>query len=290
MQFITSIKRISLVLKKLKKQGKIIGFIPTMGCLHQGHLSLIRRARKETDMVVLSIFVNPIQFGPKEDYKKYPRTPKRDIRLAKSSGVDILFCPRREIMYPIDYLTYVNVEKITEGLCGKFRPGHFKGVTTAVAKLFNLIHPDIAYFGQKDSQQAVVIRKMVRDLNMPIKIKVMPTVREADGLAMSSRNSYLNSKQRKDALILFRALNMAKESIKKGQRDSELIIKAMTKIIKQKTDKIDYIQIVDSDKLNPAIKIKGRILIALAVWVGRTRLIDNIIVNPKQQPKVKTHA
>lgn len=279
MRVIRSIKQMANYARDVKLQGKSIGFVPTMGYLHEGHLSLMRRARRDTDVVVMSIFVNPIQFGPKEDFRRYPRDLKRDKRLAEGVGVDVIFYPFVEEIYPKDYLTYVNVERITEVLCGASRPAHFRGVTTVVNKLFNIVQPDIAYFGQKDAQQAIVIKKMVEDLNMPTRIKILPIVREPDGLAMSSRNTYLNSQQRKDVLVLYRSLLRAKKMIKEGERDSNKIIRKMREMIKKLPySKNDYISTVDAKNLKPLKKLSGKVLIALAVGIGKTRLIDNIIV------------
>ena len=262
-----------------KRQGKTIGFVPTMGCLHDGHLSLIRKARRDADCVVVSIFVNPTQFGPNEDLKKYPRDIKRDLGLLRASGVDIVFTPGIKSLYPDKFSTYVDVEDLTNGLCGASRPGHFRGVTTIVVKLFNIIKPDIAYFGQKDAQQAILIKKMVHDLNMDIKIKIIPIVREKDGLAMSSRNKYLSSQERKKALSLNRSLESAKDLYKKGERDSYKIIKKMQGMIPQNNGtKIDYIDVVDIEDLKPVKRISGKTLVALAVKVGKTRLIDNTIL------------
>ena len=263
-----------------KRQGKTIGFVPTMGCLHDGHLSLIRKARRDADCVVVSIFVNPTQFGPNEDLKKYPRDIKRDLGLLRASGVDIVFTPGIKSLYPDKFSTYVDVEDLTNGLCGASRPGHFRGVTTIVVKLFNIIKPDIAYFGQKDAQQAILIKKMVHDLNMDIKIKIIPIVREKDGLAMSSRNKYLSSQERKKALSLNRSLESAKDLYKKGERDSYKIIKKMQGMIPQNNGtKIDYIDVVDIEDLKPVKRISGKTLVALAVKVGKTRLIDNTILS-----------
>ena len=267
-------------IKTQKKAKKTIGFVPTMGYLHEGHLSLMRQAKKDCDISVISIFVNPTQFGPREDYKKYPRNIKRDERLARSVGVDAIFYPTVKQMYPQGYLAYVNVEELTGVLCGKSRPGHFRGVTTIVAKLFNIVQSDIAYFGQKDAQQAIVIQKMVKDLDMPIKIKIMPIIREPDGLAMSSRNTYLNPQERIDALVLSQSLKKARQMVRQGKRSSKKIILQMRRMIAaKKTAKIDYISCVRLDSLEPVSQIKGKILIALAVWIGKTRLIDNIIIN-----------
>jgi len=280
MRLICSIKKMYEFSKTAHLKGKTIGFVPTMGYLHEGHLSLIRKARKENDLVVVSIFVNPLQFGPKEDFKRYPRDLKRDMKMAKEAGADLIFYPDAKDMYPDGFKTYVNVEELSDKLCGKFRPGHFKGVATVVTKLFNIVSPDIAYFGQKDAQQAIIIKRMVKDLNIPIKIKVLPIVRERDGLAMSSRNTYLNEKERKDALVLYQALNLAKDLIKRGITDTDKIIKKMRQLIKKKKNaKIDYIEIVEMDNLSPVKKVSGKCLIALAVWIGKTRLIDNIIIN-----------
>jgi len=278
MRVVRSIKQMLGISKEARTQGKSIGFVPTMGALHAGHLSLIRKARKENDFVAVSIFVNPAQFGPKEDFKKYPRNLKLDAKLCKKEGVDIIFYPSAKEIYPEGYKTYVKVEDLSKVLCGSARPGHFRGVATVVTKLFNLVHPDIAYFGQKDAQQAIIIKKMVSDLNMPVKIKVMPTVREKDGLAMSSRNMYLNPRERKDAVVLSQALNLSGDLIKSGIRDSRKIVNRMSQLIKtKKTAKVDYISIVDLESLKPLKKITGNCLIALAVWIGKTRLIDNII-------------
>ncbi|HAH21947.1 MAG TPA: hypothetical protein DCL49_13745 [Candidatus Omnitrophica bacterium] len=264
---------------KEKAKGKTIGFVPTMGYLHQGHLSLIRQAKKDCDICVVSIFVNPMQFGPKEDYAHYPRDLEQDSILAKSAGCDCIFYPGVKEMYPQGYNSFVTVEKLTENLCGASRPGHFKGVTTVVAKLFNIIQPDRAYFGQKDYQQALLVTRMAEDLNMPLSIKVMPIVREADGLAMSSRNVYLNSRQRLDAVIIYQSLQKAREMIARGERNSRAIITRLKKeILKKKSATIDYIAVVDAKTLEIVKRIKGKVLIGLAVWIGRTRLIDNIVI------------
>lgn len=262
-----------------KLRGKTVGLVPTMGALHHGHLSLIYRAAKENDIVVVSIFVNPTQFGPKEDFKKYPRNLKRDVELCRKSGVNIVFAPYAKSMYGNDHNTYVNVYNLSDVLCGKSRPGHFKGVATVVTKLFNIVQPNNAYFGQKDAQQSVIIKKIVEDLNMPLKIKVIPTIREKDGLAMSSRNVYLSPKERKDALVLVQALRMAKLLINKGIIDSNRVIREMKAVVLNKDSvKIDYIAIVNVKNLQPIKKITKGSLIALAVHIGKTRLIDNIII------------
>lgn len=279
MKTVDTIARMSTLSKMMRKEGKTIGFVPTMGYLHEGHLSLARTTKKHTDVVVMSIFVNPIQFGPNEDYENYPRDLKRDEDLARSAGVDVLFTPSVKEIYPEGYATYVSVERLGDTLCGASRPGHFRGVTTVVAKLFEIVRPDIAYFGQKDAQQAFIIRKMAEDLTMGIEVKVLPTVREADGLAMSSRNTYLSPDERKDATVLYAALREAEALIAAGRRDPRQVIAAMREMIAGvPTARIDYIAIVDTKELNDVAEITGEVLVALAVVIGTTRLIDNIII------------
>lgn len=281
MQVISNIQQMQSWSRRMRRKGKTIGFVPTMGYLHEGHLSLIREARKNEDVVVISIFVNPTQFGPGEDYKRYPRDMERDKRLAKRVGVDIIFAPTAAEMYPEGYHSYVNVEEITEPLCGRFRPGHFKGVATVCCKLFNIVEPDVAYFGQKDAQQALVIKRMVRDLNMDFQIKVLPIMREEDGLAISSRNVYLSPKERMDALCLYQSLEEAKRMIISGESDPEKVIRRMREIVEPKATKIDYISIVGTEDLKEAKELCGELLIVVAVWIGKTRLIDNIVVRRK---------
>ena len=279
MKVYKGISELRNTIASIKKNSRLIGFIPTMGYLHEGHVSLIRKARLDTDCVVVSIFVNPIQFGPKEDFKRYPRDLDRDLKLCKANAVDIVFAPDAKSIFPEDFLTYVNVEGLSDVLCGSSRPGHFKGVTTIVAKLFNIVRPNIAYFGQKDAQQAVVIEKMVKDLNMPLRIRVMPTVREKDGLAMSSRNIYLKPEERKEALSLYKSLKLAEELYKKGERNPEAIISKMRNLILRHRDlNIDYISIVDINTLKTIDRISGKALVAVAAWVGKTRLIDNVVL------------
>jgi pantoate--beta-alanine ligase len=276
-------KNISSLIKRIrevKKQGYKIGLVPTMGFLHEGHASLIRKAGKDTDCVIVSIFVNPVQFGPKEDFKKYPRNFKKDSAFCKKEGVDIIFAPEVKEMYPDSYATYVNVEKITDTLCGASRPGHFRGVSTVVAKLFNITMPDIAYFGQKDAQQAIVIKRMTEDLNMGVKIKVMPIVREKDGLAMSSRNVYLSRIERSRSQSIYRSLKSAKELFNNGERDSAKIINKIKRVINSQAGMdIDYIEIADTKNLESVKKISSKALAVVAVQVGKTRLIDNIMLN-----------
>jgi pantoate--beta-alanine ligase len=277
MQIVRSPKVMQKICADLKREGKIIGFVPTMGYLHKGHLSLIRIAKRKSDVVVVSIFVNPTQFGPKEDFAKYPRDFKRDRFLLEREGCDFVFAPRIKDMYPEGYLTYVSVEKITGKLEGAIRPGHFQGVATVVAKLFNIVQPDVAVFGQKDAQQAVVLKKMVDDLNYGVKIMIAGTVRERNGLALSSRNVYLSKEERKQAKVLYQALRLAKEMIKKGERSASKIVSKMNKLIdKQPSADIDYIAITDAHSLELLNKLKGEILISLAVRFGKTRLIDNM--------------
>jgi len=279
-RLIENVREMQSEAESLRLAGKRIGFVPTMGYLHEGHLSLVRIARQRSDVVVVSIFVNPTQFGPTEDYDRYPRDLERDLRLAEEAGADIVFHPSVDQMYPQPYYTYVNVEKLTEPLCGASRPGFFRGVTTVVAKLFNIVKPHLAVFGQKDAQQAIVIKQMVRDLNFDVEIVVGPIVREPDGLAMSSRNTYLNPQEREDALVLYRSLQKAKELIDLGERNASNIKREMEKIITSvPTSRIDYVSIVDAQTLDEVENLSGEVLIAVAVWIGKARLIDNLAVN-----------
>lgn len=278
MRVVRKVKTMQDIAQDAKRKGRVIGFVPTMGYLHEGHLSLARIARKKSDLCVVSIFVNPLQFGPKEDFKEYPRDIRRDKKLLEKEGVDILFYPEEKEMYANDFATYVKVEKLTEGLCGRSRLEHFQGVTTVVCKLFNIVMPSFSVFGQKDAQQALVIKRMVRDLNMPIKIIIAPTIREKDGLAMSSRNIYLLGKEREEATVLYRSLKVAKEMIERGERNPNAIIGKMREMIEETSGKIDYIAIVDTQELKEVDLIKGEVLIALAVYFSKARLIDNIIV------------
>jgi len=282
MVVVERIQEMKDIVKRLKKEGKSIGFVPTMGYLHEGHLSLVRLSKQQNDITIMSIFVNPIQFGPNEDYERYPRDFERDKTLAGKEGVDYIFYPSVEEMYPEDFKTVVSVKKITEMMCGKSRPGHFDGVATVVLKLFNIVNPDRAYFGQKDAQQLAVIKQMVKDLNLDVEIVPCPIVREQYGLAMSSRNVYLSEEERKSATVLYRALNLAKEMIEKGEKEVSVIKKAMEEmILREKYTKIDYIEFVNSDNFEVISKVEGKVLIALAVFVGKARLIDNIVVEAK---------
>ncbi len=263
----------------LKKKGKTIGFVPTMGALHEGHLSLVREAERRNDAVIVSIFVNPTQFGPKEDLKNYPRNIKKDMELLSRLNVDAVFYPSVKEIYPDGFSTYIKVEGLSDKLCGASRPGHFKGVATVVAKLFNIVEPDNAYFGAKDFQQLVIIKKMVRDLNMDVNVISMPIIREKDGLAMSSRNSYLSCEERTKAPVINRALELAKLFIEEGVKDTKTIKAAMLKLINaEKGIGIDYISICDQETLEEKKTIKGATLIAIAAYIGKTRLIDNILI------------
>ena len=265
-----------------RQKGKSIGFVPTMGFLHEGHLSLIREAHKFADQVVVSIYVNPTQFGPNEDFDRYPRDFQRDERLCRQEGVNVVFYPTNDEMYSPFHKTYIITEDLSGVLCGRSRPTHFRGVTTIVGKLFNIVQPDIAVFGQKDAQQAVIIKRMVADLNFPVEIKVAPIVREPDGLAMSSRNKYLTPQQRKEATVLYRSLQLAEKEYADGNTDVQSIKFKMRKLIEtESSGKIDYIEAVDAETLDAPQLGKRDTLVALAVYFGNTRLIDNTILKKK---------
>lgn len=262
-----------------RARGASIGFVPTMGALHEGHLSLIRAARRRCDAVVVSIFVNPAQFGPDEDFRRYPRDVEGDAALCRREKVDLLFTPATETVYPKGHDTQIRVGRIGEVLEGAFRPGHFSGVATVVAKLFQIVRPDAAFFGQKDYQQTVVIKQLVRDLNFPVRTVVAPTVRENDGLAMSSRNRYLSMEERRAAPILFKALQKGKALLQQGERDATTIQEEITRGIRQEPmAKIDYVSVAHPDTLEEVSRIEGPIVLLLAVWIGKTRLIDNVMV------------
>lgn len=282
MRLVEKVVEMKEVAQTLRRQGKIIGFVPTMGYLHAGHLSLVRAARRETAITVVSIFVNPIQFGPKEDFNRYPRDLSRDRAMLEAEGVDYLFYPSSEEMYPPGFKTYVEVTKLQDVLCGRSRPGHFRGVATVVLKLFNIVSPDLAYFGQKDAQQAIIIQQMVRDLNLDIKIKVLPIVRDDDGLALSSRNAYLSQGERRAALAIPRSLEEAVRLVASGEKRAEAIRKQIEKVIEGEPRlKIDYVEVVHPEKLTPVEMIDEGCLIAVAVYCGQTRLIDNVKISPK---------
>jgi len=305
MKVAKTIKEVRSHIKAARSQGKKIGFVPTMGALHIGHISLIKRAVKDTDYVVVSIFVNPTQFAPGEDFEKYPRPIEADLKICEEHGVDLVFNPSPKEMYKAENstreiescravsscieagyltgLTWVNVEKLTEPLCGRFRPGHFRGVTTVCAKLFNIVMPDVAYFGQKDAQQAIVIKRMVADLNMPLEIVICPTVREPNGLAISSRNQYLSDQQKKDAALIYKSLQKCQKMIDSGFTNTKEIISQMQKILQQAASiEIEYISIVDAETLQNLDQIYGKILAAVAAKIGSTRLIDNILIDTRK--------
>jgi pantoate--beta-alanine ligase len=284
MKVIRSIRAMRQFVDEARSNGKSVGLVPTMGFFHEGHLSLMRKARKECGSVVVSIFVNPAQFAPGEDLEKYPRDFARDRKLAESVGVDAIFFPSAEQMYSENYSTYVVEEALSKSLCGGIRPGHFRGVATVVLKLFNITGPDRAYFGQKDAQQALIVKRMVRDLNLPVKVRVLPIVREKDGLAMSSRNKYLGPDERKDALVLRHALVMAKNMVDLGEKSCYKIKCKMVKLIEEAgSSRVDYISIVDAQTLLEVKKVEGRLIIALAVFFGKARLIDNIVVKSREK-------
>ena len=280
MQIAKTIAEITASVAQARKAGKTIGFVPTMGALHDGHVSLIEAAATRCGHVVVSIFVNPTQFGPGEDLNKYPRPFEKDLAICEKHGADTVFAPQVQEMYPRENLTWVNVEQLTDRLCGEFRPGHFRGVATVCAKLFDIVCPDVAFFGQKDAQQALVIRRMVADLNMPLEIVVCPTVREPDGLAMSSRNQYLSPQERKDATRIARSLERCLESIEAGERAAEVLRGQIRQILEQMpATRIEYISICDSETLEELDRVRGRVLVAVAVRMKSARLIDNILVD-----------
>lgn len=264
--------------KEWKNQGLTVGLVPTMGYLHEGHQSLIKKAVEENDRVVVSVFVNPIQFAPNEDLETYPRDLEADKRLCDSTGADLIFHPTPDEMYPDGFSTRIQMDNLTKELCGKTRPTHFGGVCTVVGKLFNIVQPDKAYFGQKDAQQLAIIKRMVRDLNFDIEIVGCPIIREPDGLAKSSRNTYLNADERKAALILSKAIKLGEELVADGERNAQTVIKAMTdKINTEPLARIDYVNVVDALSIEPLDVVKGEVLVAIAVYIGKTRLIDNFI-------------
>jgi pantoate--beta-alanine ligase len=279
MELAETIGSIRRLVAAARAHGKSIGFVPTMGALHAGHVSLIEAAAKKCDFVVVSIFVNPTQFAPAEDFQRYPRDLVGDMKICAEAGVDVVFAPTAGQMYAQANVTWVDVEKLTENLCGKSRPGHFRGVTTVCTKLFNIVSPDVAFFGQKDAQQALIIKRMVAELNMPLQIEISPTVREPDGLAVSSRNQYLSAEERNDALLLSAALAECEKLVAGGQGNCEVLIDTMHKIISRSSKaRIEYISIVDTETLSDIDVIEGAALVALAVKIGSTRLIDNIFV------------
>src|SRR5215472_13469044 len=286
MLILTSADEVTAVSKEAHRAGKRVGFVPTMGALHEGHLSLIRTARSQSDVVIASVFVNPTQFGPKEDFSKYPRDPDRDTVMLAGEKTDYLFLPSVEEMYPTGAETWVIVEGLSEKLDGRSRPGHFRGVTTVVAKLFNIVQPDFAFFGQKDAAQVAVISQMVRDLNFDVRIVVCPIVREPDGLAMSSRNAYLSTEQRKQALVLYRSLMRVQNLVDRGEATAARLLVAGTQVMAEEPAvKLDYFEIVDRKTLDPVSDVSAGALVAVAAYVGSTRLIDNLVVTGKGQTR-----
>lgn len=276
---VKTIEEVRAQVKAWRAEGLTVGLVPTMGYLHEGHQSLIARSVAENDRTVVSDFVNPIQFGPTEDLATYPRDIERDAALCESTGANLIFHPEADEMYAPDFCTYVDMDHLTKGLCGKTRPIHFRGVCTVVSKLFHIVQPDRAYFGQKDAQQLAVIRRMVRDLNMPLTIVGCPIIREEDGLAKSSRNTYLSAEERKAALCLSRGLNKGKAAVEAGETDAEKVKAIITAEIEaEPLSRIDYVEIVDWNNLEPVNSTEGSILAAVAVYIGKTRLIDNFII------------
>ncbi|MCI8307675.1 MAG: pantoate--beta-alanine ligase [Lachnospiraceae bacterium] len=283
MRLVHTVKEVREQVKEWRMEGLSIGLVPTMGFLHEGHQSLIAASVKENDRTVVSIFVNPTQFGPNEDFEAYPRDIEKDMALCDETGADLIFNPEPEEMYPDGFCTYTNITGLGDALCGKSRPIHFKGVCTVVSKLFNIVCSDRAYFGEKDAQQLAIIKRMVKDMNIPVEIKGCPIVREQDGLAKSSRNTYLNEKERAAALILSKAIFAGHDMVNAGERDAKKIVGAMTEIIKSEPlAVIDYVEMVNMDTMQPVDVVEGNILCAIAVKIGKTRLIDNFNDNIRQ--------
>jgi pantoate--beta-alanine ligase len=274
---VSGIQEVRDVVAEARRGGLSIGLVPTMGALHDGHASLIQAARVETGFVVVSIFVNPTQFGPSEDLARYPRPLAQDLQVCARTGADLVFLPEPAVMYPPGFRTFVEVEDLQKGLCGDSRPGHFRGVATVVLKLFHIVQPDVAYFGQKDAQQARIIQQLVRDLNVPVRLQICPIVRAPDGLALSSRNQYLDPNQRRQATILYRALEEARRLVEAGEQDAAVVQHLLAARIEETPGAaLDYAAVVDADTLKPLTRLKGAILLALAVKFGSTRLIDNL--------------
>jgi len=281
MKTINTTREMRSAARDLRSQRARLGLVPTMGALHEGHLSLVRAAKAKSDVVAVSIFVNPTQFGPREDFARYPRNLEKDCELLEREGVEFVFAPTVEEVYPRGAVTWVTVEGLSDRLCGKSRPGHFRGVATVVAKLFNIVEPDVAFFGQKDAAQVAVIKRMVRDLNMAVQIEVCPIVREPDGLALSSRNAYLSPDERKMALVLHASLQRAQKLFNEGERNAaKLAAEAKKAFVWQPAVKLDYLDIVDPNGLEPLETLNQKSLVAVAAFVGNTRLIDNILLEP----------
>lgn len=284
MQVATTIDEVRAGVAEARAAGQRVGLVPTMGALHVGHVSLMEAAAARCDFVVVSIFVNPTQFGPGEDLENYPKPFEQDAALCEQNGVAVVFAPTPEEMYPRKNVTWVTVEKLTEPLCGRSRPVHFRGVTTVCTKLFNIVGPDVAFFGQKDAQQALVIRRMVADLNQPLEIVVCPTVREPDGLAVSSRNRYLSEQQRRDATVVYRSLQKCQAMVEEGRRDADAIRGAMIGVLREAPSlKVEYVSLVDAESLADVVHIEGPLLVAIAAHLGPARLIDNILVDVPTQ-------
>lgn len=281
MRIVRSVAEMKAVSREHKARGERIGLVPTMGFLHEGHLSLVRECRAKSDVTVVSIFVNPAQFGPKEDLASYPRDLERDTAFLEKEGVDYVFHPEPTDMYPEGYRTHVAVEELEDRLCGRSRPGHFRGVCTVVLKLFNIVRPDVAFFGWKDAQQVIILKKMAADLDLDLRVEALPLVRDADGLALSSRNSYLSAEERKAALILSRSLAEARRMVEGGERDANVILGGIRKAVAgEPLARLDYVELVDLANLRPLVRIDGEALLAMAVFIGRTRLIDNVRLAP----------
>jgi pantoate--beta-alanine ligase len=277
MTIIESVAGMKALSREWRKAGRTIGFVPTMGYLHEGHLSLVRASKERTDVTVVSIFVNPTQFGPNEDFKKYPRDLHKDSAYLEKAGVDCLFHPEAAEIYPPGYRTYVEVQGLQDRLCGKSRPGHFRGVATVVLKLFDIVAPDAAFFGAKDAQQVLILRRMAADLDLDVEVVTCPLVREPDGLALSSRNAYLSSDERKAALSLSIGLRWAERAVAAGERDAAKIVAGIVAVLEaEPLARVDYVEAVDPETLEPVAELRGDVLVALAVFVGRTRLIDNV--------------
>ena len=280
MKVVKTVKEVREIVSAWRKEGLTVGLVPTMGYLHEGHQSLIIKSAEQNDRTVVSVFVNPIQFGPNEDLEAYPRDLDRDIQKVEEAGGDLIFNPEPAEMYPGHFTSFIDTTETTELLCGAVRPVHFRGVCTVVGKLFNIVCPDRAYFGQKDAQQLATIRRFVRDLNFPLEIVACPIVREADGLAKSSRNTYLNAEERQAALILSKSLKKGQEAIAAGERDAQTVIAVITESLKSEPlARIDYVEVVDFENIQRTPTIEGEVLVAIAVYIGKTRLIDNFIVN-----------
>lgn len=278
MKLVHTVNEVREQVKEWRKEGLTVGLVPTMGFLHEGHQSLIAASVKENDRTVVSVFVNPTQFGPNEDFEAYPRDIEKDSALCESTGADLIFNPEPEEMYPEGFCTYTNITGLSDALCGKSRPIHFKGVCTVVSKLFNIVGADKAYFGEKDAQQLAIIRRMVRDMNIPVEIVGCPIIREEDGLAKSSRNTYLNQEERKAALILSKAIFAGKDMVENGEKSAEKVVSSMTEIIKSEPlAEIDYVEMVDMNTMKNTDAVEGTVLCAIAVKIGKTRLIDNFI-------------